>query len=134
MPVSTMRGDVAMPHLTVRRLALTLSLVACQLLSGCDGRWTDTNIVESEGRGDRIAAALEAYRQDHGEYAPTLDALVPKYLPVLEPPTAGNGVWRYSRFRFPGGQGYDLSFGGSSREDPEAGRTHLPDGWSIDTK
>jgi YD repeat-containing protein len=124
-----------MRYLTLRYLALALPLIACCLLSGCGTGWTEDNITVSQARGDRIAVALEAYKRDHAEYPTALDALVPGYLAAIEPPTAGDGVWHYRRRDFKdGGQGFDLVFGGPSRYDPESGRTHVPDGWSIDTK
>jgi hypothetical protein len=38
---------------------------------------------------------LEGYRKDQGRYPLSLNALVPKYLPEVQPPEAGQRVWHY---------------------------------------
>jgi len=96
-------------------LAAAAGLIA---LAGCTGveDWSPASVAETQLRGDRIAAALNNYRQDEGEYPTSLDALVPTYLSEVPPPTAGNGLWGYesydrnSRFR--------LWFEGTAEDTP----------------
>ena len=42
-----------------------------------------------------IAQALGNYREEHGEPAPSLDTLVPKYLAEIRPSTTDDITWRY---------------------------------------
>lgn len=56
---------------------------------------TPEGIDESLRRGDRIIAALDAYRAEHGAYPETIDALVPGYLAQIERPTVGDQLWDY---------------------------------------
>jgi len=55
-------------------------------------------VEESKQRGAAIVQALERYRADQGDYPPTLDALVPRYVGTIEPPTWGLRRWRYRRY------------------------------------
>jgi hypothetical protein len=50
---------------------------------------------ESKERGTAIVEALERHRQDHGDYPRALEALVPRYVASIEPPTWGLRRWRY---------------------------------------
>jgi len=47
--------------------------------------------------GDAIASALQRYRSDNHKYPPTLDHLVPDYVPEIPAPVAGDKRWEYSR-------------------------------------
>lgn len=53
------------------------------LLRACYGVFHDT---EDRPAADRIVAAAHAYHQAKGQYPPSLDALVPEYLPALPTP------------------------------------------------
>jgi hypothetical protein len=53
---------------------------------------------ESKQRGAAIVQALERYRVEAANYPEALDALVPRYLPAIEPPTWGLRRWRYRRY------------------------------------
>jgi hypothetical protein len=45
--------------------------------------------------GDRIIRAIESYRADKGHPPSSLLALVPDYLPSIDPPAAGSPAWQY---------------------------------------
>ncbi len=51
----------------------------------------------SRAIGDNIVSAIEQYRVDTGLYPVSLDQLMPKYLPKIEPPVAGRCVWQYKQ-------------------------------------
>jgi hypothetical protein len=88
------------------RRAIGLALVAaacvcCLLVCGLGGWWAYRSIVgEPPGQGAQaqrgyqaaapIIAALETYRQAHGQYPATLDALVPAYLAAIPASVNGN--------------------------------------------
>ena len=55
----------------------------------------ESRIEESKHRGAAIVQALERHRADKGSYPATLDALVPRYITAIEPPTWGLRRWRY---------------------------------------
>lgn len=54
------------------------------------------DIETAKAQGAQIVDALEAYRAAEGSYPETLDALVPGYLPRLDPPAWGM-EWEYRR-------------------------------------
>jgi hypothetical protein len=61
-----------------------IGLVAAALmLRACYGVFVNT---EDQPAADRIVAALESHKAANGRYPPTLDALVPQYLPALPVP------------------------------------------------
>jgi hypothetical protein len=95
------------------------AVLAALLGAGCAdwyADWSDASVAETQLRGDRIALALDAYQRDHLGYPYDLDLLVPKYLPQIQPPAAGEGVWKYKVY----GEGarYDLTFEGPSEKHP----------------
>ena len=53
---------------------------------------------ESKQRGSEIVEALERHRIEHGDYPPTLDSLIPSYLPAIDAPSWGLGRWKYERY------------------------------------
>lgn len=55
-------------------------------------------LAESKERGAALVAALQAYESEHGSYPAQLDALVPEYVAVVEPPTWGLQRWRYRTY------------------------------------
>jgi hypothetical protein len=57
--------------------------------------WDSARKEESIRIGGAIVAGIEAYFTDHHRYPGALDELVPRYLPDIPPPTAGDGKWRY---------------------------------------
>jgi len=67
-----------------------------------------SNIDESKQIGNRITSALATYRADHLEFPANLNLLVPKYIPKIDPPTAGNRIWNYKTEE--DSQRYKLSF------------------------
>jgi hypothetical protein len=69
-------------------------LIAGLLLIGCDGEHQKAS-VEDFRRGDRIVAALEKYRAEHGDYPDTLSVLVPTYMRAVEDPDYGDRRWDY---------------------------------------
>ena len=98
----------------------------------CRSDWSTAAINESIATGTTLAAALEKYRADNGSYPPTLDQLVPKYVPEIRPPRAGNQRWVYEVFQ--AGSDYTLAFEDDSEYKPTAwykpGRTK----WNVDHK
>jgi hypothetical protein len=64
-------------------------------------------LYETRKIGIDIVVALEAYHNEHNQYPKVLDALLPKYLNKVEPPTWGNSGWLYTS----GGQGFYLETG-----------------------
>ena len=54
---------------------------------------------QSKQRGAEIVQALERHRTEQGDYPSTLEALVPRFVPSIEPPTWGLRRWRYRRYR-----------------------------------
>ncbi len=71
-------------------------------------RWTPELTSESELIGSRIVRALEQHRVRKGTYPSSLDELVPTYLPVIEPPVAGDRRWGYQSRS--SGYGFSLWF------------------------
>ena len=45
-----------------------------------------------------MVGALEAYHSERGTYPPSLDELVPDYLPSVPDPAWGLGRWTYRRY------------------------------------
>lgn len=60
-------------------------------------QWAAPLLQETRLRGVAVIEALNRYRQDHGAYPTTLEALRPQYLESIPQPTAGEGRWRYDR-------------------------------------
>ena len=59
----------------------------------------EDSLEESKVRGAAIVEALERFRMERNDYPETLDALVPRFLPTIEPPTWGLQRWSYRRYR-----------------------------------
>jgi hypothetical protein len=74
-------------------------------------------------RGDRIVAALEAYRADHGAYPESLGTLVPGYLAELpRPGLAHSREFRYQRVDEMGGVPHgEYATGGYELDTPCGG-------------
>jgi len=105
------------------------ALLIC--LVGCGPSWSQSDIEESQRRGDAIIAALRAYRAKHGTYPQALQALVPGYLSQLEPPTVGERKWVYVVDR--DGQGCGLEFRrGPDVHDPRYMRAAGKNAWDYD--
>lgn len=91
-------------------LAVLATLTAGVLSGGFARWWPSSNAsrvryvrptpeLEAASRaiGDTIVAAIERYRIDAGLYPVSLDQLVPKYLPAIDPPVAGWCAWQYKQ-------------------------------------
>lgn len=96
-------------------LILLLSLVGCSDIptptkssSQQNAAAGKSKVDESKQIGNRITSALATYRADHLEFPENLNLLVPKYIPKIDPPTAGNRVWNYKTEE--DSQRYKLSF------------------------
>lgn len=117
-------------------------IVLLIFLAGCSSEWpeskssssnsTRSDFDESKRRGDRISSALAAYRAVNSFYPDNLILLVPKYIPKIEPPTAGNRKWVYQTFE--NRQRYNLGFKGDSSKEPECWFDSKDNHWSCDTK
>lgn len=93
------------------RFGLTRTLLACLgvllTLGICFGavvafRLTQDDFSKSaldltQREGEKVVAALKAYKQDHADYPATLEELMPTYLPALPSPAAGAKRWTYQR-------------------------------------
>jgi hypothetical protein len=70
-----------------RRLRIAGAIVGVAamlfLLRGCYNVFVNK---EDQPAADRIVAALDAYKAANGSYPPSLDALVPRYMPALPEP------------------------------------------------
>lgn len=96
-------------------LSIFILLAIARLLA--DQSWSDRNIAISQEIGNNIAISLENYFEDNARYPDSLSSLVPKYLPAIIQPVAGDGRWVY--FVFKGDDKYLLAFGKSvSSDDP----------------
>lgn len=60
-------------------------------------RYTEQAYAETQQRGERLIAALKAWRGVRGEYPATLNESVPGKLPSIELPLVGHGAWTYER-------------------------------------
>lgn len=91
-------------------------------------RWNSSSITETQSRGYEIAAALERFHADNGAFPPSLDALEPKYLAHIPPPTAGPPWWEY------GTDGTDFWLGAGANESfyPAMYLEELYGGWYVD--
>jgi hypothetical protein len=104
-----------------KRLARVLGLVAlaAAIGAGCADwyvDWSEPSVAETQLRGNRIVAALDAYARDNLGYPSDLDLLVPKYLPGIPPPLAGDRQWKYTTNA--NASGFDLVFEGPSDNHP----------------
>ncbi len=98
--------------------------------TGC--KWSDSKVRQSQSRGNLVVAALESYMQDNGQYPPSLESLVPKYLETIPQPVAGDREWIYEVWVKDDKHGFHLRF-------QNGNRGHLcsysRDGsWFIDTR
>ena len=59
--------------------------------------WSRKGISESKEKGEHLRRAIEKYHADKTKLPETLTDLIPEYLPVIQPPTAGSQVWRYHK-------------------------------------
>ena len=74
---------------------LTIILWSMTFIGCGDASWNIKNIQNSQSRAVPIIKALEKYKDDRGRYPDSLAELVPKYIVQIDPPTAGDGKWRY---------------------------------------
>jgi hypothetical protein len=58
----------------------------------------------ARGRAAQVTGALHAYREAHGSYPPSLQALVPEFLPTI-PPAKDTGFLRNFRYAWDGKRG-----------------------------
>jgi type II secretory pathway pseudopilin PulG len=56
------------------------------------------SLEDTKQQGALLVAAIESYRRDNGVYPDSLGALVPTYVPRIEPPTWGLREWTYRRY------------------------------------
>lgn len=105
---ATACSTAAVHRPALRRVALVLwlGLLSGVVLGQVGSAWQNRR---TRAFGDRIAAALAAYRQQHGCYPMTLAELVPAQLAAV--PATGLGLWRPTAFQFERqGQDYRLWF------------------------
>ena len=107
-------------------------LILGTVLSGCSNRWSDSKLNESKRRGEKINAALQAYKDEKSVFPAKLDLLIPKYIKKIEPPLAGNGEWLYEVYS--DGQQYNLGFEGYSDKEPVCWYAYKTKMWVCDTK
>ena len=88
----TARG-LSWPELIVTAVALAIGAAIFLYAHKDEGA-----LEESKERGSAIVEALERHRIEHGDYPPTLDSLMPSYLPAIEAPSWGLGRWKYERY------------------------------------
>ena len=79
----------------MRSTAVLIALFGLTL-GGCEP--DKSSIPEDLKRGDRIIAALERYKLDHGRYPESLSALVPLYISAIESPRYGKRQWEYRTY------------------------------------
>ena len=110
-----------------------LLVIASSLaVAGCrHGNWTKSNIVESQARGNRIVAALDQYKAQNGKYPDSLALLLSGFLGEIEPPLAGNQVWRYAALK--DGEDFELGFEGAA-DEPTCWYARSRKEWWLDTK
>jgi hypothetical protein len=80
-------------EITITTLAVAVGVGVFAYAHKDEGR-----IEESKQRGAAIVQALERHRAEEGDYPAVLDALVPRYLAAIDPPTWGLRRWRYRRY------------------------------------
>ena len=90
------------------RLSLSLLFLALLILAGCEDGWTPSEQTADQASGDQLVSAIERYAEDHGDVPASLNELVPKYVPAIEPPTVRNGQWEYRKKPYKGG--FEISF------------------------
>ena len=116
----------------MRPILVSITLLACAVLvtvSTCDwheckkGRDMTVELIAlAEEQGERIRAALEAYRQAHGEFPRRLGELS---LPRSETRLPCGTAWTYERWP-PGQGGYKLILG-------DYGTNHFQYYWNNET-
>lgn len=108
--------------------ALVLAgVIAGTLLDAGSATWTPERIEQSKRIGDRILAACAAYHSEHGQFPPTLESLVPRYIDRIDPPIAGSETWEYSQSR---GRCF-LSFGQGKHLYPCYFRSSDKEEWQL---
>lgn len=107
------------------------------LLAPAIGRATASAFtLEAEANATRIMLALELYRQAKGADAPTLDALVPEFLPAVPPDTISGMPWVYKVLPTPDehGRRYLLYSVGTDKQDNggnHALEARVINNWSV---
>ncbi|MCK4752949.1 MAG: hypothetical protein KAS75_05850 [Planctomycetes bacterium] len=82
--------------------------------------------------GDEIVKALDSYFGDHSKYPNSLEALVPKYLDKVKPPTWGEDGWQY-QLNGPNGKSFGLKVGYKGRDNSYYPVIYYsPLGWIFD--
>jgi hypothetical protein len=108
-------------------LCLAVALPACS-----NHRWDKQAVKESEARGNKIVAAIESYKKDKAHYPTDLEELVPTYIAKIEPPVAGNGVWKYRLYE--NGAVFELTFEDDSDYKPSCFYRSDEGTWYLDTR
>ncbi len=60
--------------------------------------WRYEKVVESQRLGDSIINKIIAYKTAHNKLPDSLNDLIPDYMSIIPPPTAGTGEWRYEPY------------------------------------
>ncbi len=95
------------------------------MIAGCQSR--EDVAGDNQGKGNEVLSAIEAYHKAVGAYPPTIDTLVPQYLPAIPKLKKAEWTYRASRDGFSiGFSGYGSQYSGwYASDDP---------GWMIDSK
>lgn len=79
-------------HYVYKAITIAITIAAW----GCASRWSDTALTSTKSNGDRIIAAVNAFRQANGEFPRTLEQLRAMELPDEIPlPEVGDKKWEY---------------------------------------
>jgi hypothetical protein len=81
--------------LAVMLLAIFVAGVVAFRLTRDDFSKAALDLTQREG--EKVVAAIQAYKRDHADYPATLEELMPTYLPALPSPAAGAKRWTYQR-------------------------------------
>jgi hypothetical protein len=120
-----------MRSVNYRGIAAALLLLQTIGCAGC-ADWSQPSIATSKQTGDKIMAALEAYRADNSVFPQRLEDLIPRYLERIDPPLAGDRQWHY--WTRPPYTNCEISFEGPSVHDPNYFRGPGGDEWQVDTR
>ncbi len=103
----------------------TIVLGLCLMIAGCQSR--EDVAGDNQGKGNEVLSAIEAYHKAVGAYPPTIDTLVPQYLPAI--PKLKKAEWTFRA----SGDGFSIGFSGYGSQYSGWYASDDP-GWVIDSK